>query len=229
MKLRIVIAVVSMLAGALACTAPGAAGTTTPSVVTVVVTSAGGSGSSATQAATEASTGQATAPSGISCVVQQQGVRIHSCVGASSASVVGSSPANSAFAPTKWDGQNWFYGQIPTANGPTWGWVSRLNTDGSTLVACTGDTSALPKVSEPCPTAIPTATNTPLPPTDTPTPLPTATATTSAASLCGNGVADTGEQCGEPVFKACPNGRVCRSCQCVLPIFVNPTLIVVQP
>lgn len=232
MKSRFVIAVVSLLAGVLACSAPGgSAATPSPAVVTVVVTSAGDQ-ANATQAATEAaSTGQETAPAGINCVVQQD-VRIHSCVGTSSASVVGSSPASSQFAPTKWDGQNWFYGQVPTANGPTWGWVSRLNSDGSTLVACTGDTSALPKVYEPCPTAVPTATstatNTPTP-SDTPTPLATATASDTPAALCGNGVADTGEQCGEPVFLACSGGKICKSCKCVFPILLNPTLIVVQP
>jgi hypothetical protein len=46
--------------------------------------------------------------------------------------------------------------------------------------------------------------------------------------LCGNGVADTGEQCGEPVFLACAAGRVCRACKCVLPLF-QLTPVLIQP
>jgi hypothetical protein len=209
-----------LVAAVLACSAPGSSETETPAVVTLVVTPDGGQ----TPTVDPASPAP-TVPQGITCTVVQD-VRIHSCIGISSSSVVGASVKGSTFTPTKWDGQNWYYGQVPGTGGPTWGWVSGLNSDGSTLVSCDGDKSALPKSYEPCPTPLPTATFTPLPPTDTP--QPTATNTTPP-NLCGNGIADTGESCGEPVFVGCTALYTCKSCKCVPKFVVPVTQIIVQP
>lgn len=212
MRLPTFIGVMALLAAAIACTAPGAA--ETPQMVTVEVTS-----DSPTVQPTSTNTPQPV--QGITCKVVRD-VRVHSCTGPTAASAVGGSPAGSSFVPASWDGQSWYYGQIPTTSGPKWGWVSGLNTDGSPLVSCTGDMSALPKGYDPCPTATPTATWTPTP-TDTPT--ATATATTSSTAtpsptatynplLCGNGTADKGETCGEPQLQ-CGGLQICVGCQCI--------------
>ena len=235
-KVLLVVSIALTLA-ALACTAPGAADSTA-APVTVVVTSAPSRSAGQPSSDQAQPVNSSPTPSGVLVRVGNQGVFIHSCTGASEASRLGTSPAQSQFTPTKWDGQNWFYGPAPVAGGSYInGWVSRLNSDGSELLTITGDPSTLPNAPDPCPPAPPTPTYTPPPPTDTPAPTatntqpPTATTAPTATTVptCHNGVVDPGEQCGEPGL-ACDANHVCTSaCTCRLKISVLLTPILVQP
>ncbi|OIO52948.1 hypothetical protein AUJ46_06460 [Candidatus Peregrinibacteria bacterium CG1_02_54_53] len=42
-----------------------------------------------------------------------------------------------------------------------------------------------------------------------------ASSATGQPPICGNGISETGETCGEPSLPSCPAGQVCQSCQCV--------------
>jgi hypothetical protein len=120
------------------------------------------------------------------------------------------------------DGQWW---QVPFGNGV--GWISAAYTTPLT------DLSGVQTLPGPyC--APPTATHTPVPPTLTPTPVPP-TLTLTPATVCGNGVIETGEACD--TADTCAGIFVCGSnCQCKSPLIIvtlQPpillTPIIIQP